>query len=230
MITPDDTAPAPLDVDQVTRDIAAGIAPAFAGILSPRTLEGHVSEVLHRLVAGATVPDYLRLLTWRVVNEQLRGVLAPQASASMVPTEHKPTVLLACAAAPALGAVAAAMLDELAGGTVGIRVAGATGEPLPGELAAALRARAVGTVPAVHPRPVPLDRDAIVAADVVVTLTGEDACPVVRGPRYLDWQLTTPSPDDADGAAAVVEAIRVRAASLLELLGPRRLRRRVIPL
>ncbi|MGH2688687.1 MAG: three-helix bundle dimerization domain-containing protein, partial [Actinomycetota bacterium] len=122
-ITRDDAAPAALDVDRVTRDIAGSIAPAFAGVLSPRAVERCVSESLHRLVAGATVPDFLTVLTWRLVNEQLRGVIPPEAPPPEVPPERTPTVLLACAAAPALGAVAAAMLEELAGGRVRIRVA-----------------------------------------------------------------------------------------------------------
>lgn len=212
-----------LDVPQVTLDIARSISPEFEGVLSPGTVERCVAETLVELAGGATVVDYLRLLTWRVVNERLRGVAPAQAP----PPGRVPEVLLVSGAEPALGVAAAAMLDELAGGRIRIRVAGATDVPLPDGLAGALRA--VG-LQAFRRRPVPLDHAAVERADVVVTVTGDDACPLVAGRRYVDWQLRLPSPGDADGAAAVVESLRVRAVSLLEGLRPSRPRRRVIPL
>ena len=212
-----------LDMLQVAHDIALSISPAFEGILSPGTVERCVAETLVDLAGGATVADYLRLLTWRVVNERLREV----AHARATPPGRAPEVLLVSGAEPALGVAAASMLDELSGGRVRVRVAGPTDCPLPDELAGALRA--VG-LRAFRRRPAPLDHITVGAADVVVTVTSDDACPVVAGRRYVDWQLRPPSPGDDDGAAALVETLRVRAASLLESVRPSRTRRRVIPL
>ena len=42
------------------------------------------------------------------------------------------------------------------------------------------------------------------AADVVVTMGCGDACPIVPGPRYLDW----PVPDPRGAPIAIVRQIR----------------------
>ncbi|MGH2721088.1 MAG: three-helix bundle dimerization domain-containing protein, partial [Actinomycetota bacterium] len=135
-LTRDDRPLADLDVPRVAHEIAQSISPAFEGVLSPGTVERCVAETLVELAGGATVVDYLRLLTWRVVNERLREVAPAQAP----PPGRVPEVLLVAGAEPALGVAAASMLDELAGGRVRIRVAGATDVPLPAGLAGALRA------------------------------------------------------------------------------------------
>ena len=41
--------------------------------------------------------------------------------------------------------------------------------------------------------PKPLTRDAVEAADVVITMGCGDACPVFPGKRYEDWRLDDPA-------------------------------------
>ena len=41
--------------------------------------------------------------------------------------------------------------------------------------------------------PKPLTDEVVRAADVVVTMGCGDACPVVPGPRYLDWHIADPA-------------------------------------
>jgi hypothetical protein len=67
-ITRDDAAPA-LDVEQVIRDIAGSIGPAFVGVLSPRTVERCVSESLQQSTPCTPGPSHStaprsRLRTW----------------------------------------------------------------------------------------------------------------------------------------------------------------------
>lgn len=51
-------------------------------------------------------------------------------------------------------------------------------------------------------------------ADVVVTMGCGDACPVVPGARYEDWELEDPHGMGIDGVRAVRDEIRRRVAAL----------------
>jgi arsenate reductase len=46
--------------------------------------------------------------------------------------------------------------------------------------------------------PKPLTADVVRAADVVVTMGCGEACPVLPGPRYLDWPIADPARQDLD--------------------------------
>ena len=48
--------------------------------------------------------------------------------------------------------------------------------------------------------PKPLTTDAVRAADVVITMGCGDACPVLPGKRYLDWELEDPAGKTVDEA------------------------------
>jgi arsenate reductase len=51
-------------------------------------------------------------------------------------------------------------------------------------------------------------------ADLVVTMGCGDACPVVPGVRYLDWQLPDPHGMGVDGVREVRDDIRARIEAL----------------
>jgi arsenate reductase len=52
-------------------------------------------------------------------------------------------------------------------------------------------------------------------ADVVVTMGCGDACPVVPGSRYVDWQIEDPLGKSVDGIRAVRDEIGRRVQGLL---------------
>jgi arsenate reductase len=58
-------------------------------------------------------------------------------------------------------------------------------------------------------------------ADVIVTMGCGDSCPVYRGKRYLDWELTDPAGRTIDEIRPIRDDIERRVAALLdELLTP----------
>jgi len=63
-------------------------------------------------------------------------------------------------------------------------------------------------------KPRPLTRELAERADVVVTMGCGDACPVIPGRRYLDWEL----PDPKDRPRDEVRAIRDEIARRVEAL------------
>ena len=89
-------------------------------------------------------------------------------------------------------------------------------------------ARSAGTAPARHVHPevaelmpeladrVPKELDSADAewADIVVTMGCGDACPVIPGKRYVDWELQDPAGQDAETVRKIRDEIERRVAEL----------------
>lgn len=65
-----------------------------------------------------------------------------------------------------------------------------------------------------------LEREDAEWADVVVTMGCGDACPVVPGVRYVDWELDDPSGRPLEEVRRVRDEIRGRVEHLLDGLAP----------
>jgi arsenate reductase len=90
------------------------------------------------------------------------------------------------------------------------------------------RARSAGTTPAerVHPEvaelmpeladhvPKKLDDADAQWADLVVTMGCGDACPVLPGKRYVDWELDDPAGQDAETVRRIRDEIERRVSEL----------------
>ena len=63
-------------------------------------------------------------------------------------------------------------------------------------------------------RPKALERADVEWADVVVTMGCGDACPVLPGKRYVDWQLSDPAGASRDAVRAIRDEVARRVASL----------------
>ena len=59
-----------------------------------------------------------------------------------------------------------------------------------------------------------LGREAVEWADLVVTMGCGDACPVLPGKRYVDWQLDDPAHAGADAVRRIRDEIERRVAEL----------------
>ena len=89
-------------------------------------------------------------------------------------------------------------------------------------------ARSAGTTPAerVHPvvaqlmpelaarAPKALERSDAEWADLVVTMGCGDACPVIPGKRYVDWELEDPAGQDLDTVRRIRDEIARRVGEL----------------
>ena len=89
-------------------------------------------------------------------------------------------------------------------------------------------ARSAGTTPAsrVHPEvaqlmpeladrvPKQLDDADAEWADLLVTMGCGDACPVLPGKRYVDWELDDPAGQDAEAVRRIRDEIERRVARL----------------
>jgi arsenate reductase len=67
-------------------------------------------------------------------------------------------------------------------------------------------------------QPKVLTDDAVVAADVVVTMGCGDECPFYVGRRYEDWVLDDPAGQGIDAVRPIRDEIRTRVEELLASL------------
>jgi arsenate reductase (thioredoxin) len=110
-------------------------------------------------------------------------------------------------------------LDHYANGRIDVRSAGSEpADSLNPSVVAVLRER--GLDPS-RDYLKPLTGDNVSAADVVVTMGCGDACPVLPGRRYLEWELTDPAGRPMADVRRIVDQIDQRVQELLrELIDP----------
>lgn len=120
-----------------------------------------------------------------------------------------PTVLFACVHNAGRSQMAAGFLRRMAGGRVTALSAGsAPADRINPAVREVMAERGIDLAGA---RPQLLSDRMAAAADVVVTMRCGDACPVIPGKRYLDWDL----PDPAGREAAEIRPVRNRIEELV---------------
>ncbi len=133
-------------------------------------------------------------------------------------SEQVPEVLFVCVHNAGRSQMAAALLDDVAGGKVHVRSAGSAPA---NEIHANVRAAMVEIGLNLDKEfPKPLTDEAVRAADVVVTMGCGDACPVYPGKRYLDWELPDPAGEPVERVREIRDEIRRRVEGLVAELVP----------
>ena len=130
----------------------------------------------------------------------------------------EPEVLYVCTHNAGRSVAAAVLTEHYAQGRVQVRSAGSDpGSGMNPAVAAVLRERGLDPD---QQFPKPLTDEAARAADVIITMGCGDACPIFRGTRYHDWELTDPAGKSVDEVRPIVDDIDARVRALLaELLG-----------
>jgi arsenate reductase len=128
-------------------------------------------------------------------------------------------VLFVCVHNAGRSQMAAGWLRHLAGDAVEVRSAGS----LPGDQVnpAAVEAMAEVGIDISDQRPKVLTPDAVEASDVVITMGCGDACPILPGKRYLDWDLADPAGKGVESVRPIRDEIERRVRDLLDGLPAR---------
>lgn len=130
-------------------------------------------------------------------------------TAPAAPRPGPPTVLFVCVHNAGRSQMAAGFLRRMAGGRVTVLSAGsAPADRINPAVREVMAERGIDLAGA---RPRLLSGEMAAAADVVVTMGCGDACPVIPGKRYLDWDL----PDPAGREAAEIRPVRDRIEELV---------------
>ncbi|MHC1563601.1 arsenate reductase ArsC [Actinomycetospora sp. C-140] len=129
-----------------------------------------------------------------------------------------PEVLFVCVHNAGRSQMAAALLAHHAAGKVTVRSAGSA--PADEVDPAVRQVMDELGIDLSHEVPTKLTTDDVDAADVVITMGCGDACPVVPGKRYLDWELPDPAGQRVDAVRPIRDEIDERVRTLLAELVP----------
>jgi len=129
-----------------------------------------------------------------------------------------PEVLFVCVHNAGRSQMAAALLEHHAAGRVRVRSAGTTpSDEIHPNVVEAMAERGLDVSTA---QPKGLREDDVREVDVVITMGCGDACPVVPGTRYLDWDLPDPAGKPIAEVRPIRDDIERRVLDLLRELAP----------
>ncbi|WP_267241609.1 low molecular weight phosphatase family protein [Streptomyces sp. PR69] len=197
-------------LDRITRRLAGRHSRSF----SRQTVARYVDECAVLLADGARVGRHLPVLVERFADQRL-GALARGLGLSPKPV---PEVLFVCTENAGRSQLAAALMRRRAQDAVIVMTAGSA--PAADVAPVVRRLLAEQGLDCGEEFPKPLTSEVVTAADVVVTLGCGDACPVLPGRRYLDWDLPDLSGLDMESARAVRDALEGRVERLAQELLP----------
>lgn len=207
------SAPAPEggeDLDARVTRLAEQIADEMPGLHRDLVLSV-VRESYAGLARSARITRYLVPQTERFARQRLADLTRDRETSV-------PQVLFVCVANAGRSQLAAAIVNQLAGGRVVARSAGSSPAADVHPHVRTLLTRIEADGDAADRFPKPLTDDAVRAADLVVTMGCGDVCPVIPGVRYEDWQVGDPALASPDGVEAIRDEITARVRALLDTL------------
>jgi len=175
-------------------------------------VERFVQAFRDDLASRATVTAWLPTIVERHARDRLRALTRLETPM----TDHRPAVLFLCVHNAGRSQMAAGRLRHLAGGRGDVFSGGSN----PGTEINPVAAQAMKEVgiDISNEFPKPWTDEELQAADVVVTMGCGDACPVLPGKRYEDWELTDPAGQPIEMVREVRDEIGRRLRALLEIL------------
>lgn len=202
------TLPTPAQRQQAER-AATRLHEELEGVFSLETVRRYVESSLDRLIVDAEYHSFVPLLAERFARERLRAV----AKMEGLMTTDTPTVLFLCVHNAGRSQMASGWMQHLAGDRVEVLSGGS--EPASQVNPAAIEAMDEVGIDITTQFPKPWTDETVGAADVVVTMGCGDACPVLPGTRYLDWELDDPAGKGVEEVRPVRDEIEQRVRRLL---------------
>ena len=197
------------ECDRIVQDLAY----TYDGVFSRESVVQAVADARAALEPVSRIPDFLPVLVERFARDQLLAAAKNQGLLART----VPELLFVCVHNAGRSQIAAALASHLSAGRVHVRSAGSapTGTILP----TAFQALAERGVELAEAFPKPLTDDVLHAADVIVTMGCGDACPVLHGKRYEDWDVADPAGQPIEVVRDIRDDIQGRVTQLLRDLG-----------
>lgn len=204
---------ATLDRSDYLRQASQRMHQEFEGVFGSETIEAVLADSIDRLTVSARITTYVPLLAERFARERLNAAAKQKGT----PMTTRPTVLFLCVHNAGRSQMAAGWLQHLGGDEVNVLSGGSA--PADGVKPAAVEAMGEVGIDIADAYPKPWTSETLGAADVVVTMGCGDACPVIPGKRYLDWELEDPAGRSAEEIRPIRDEIERRVRGLLADLG-----------
>jgi len=179
-----------MKLDPLTRSridrVTSALAEEFEGVYARGTVALLVEDTVTRLET-ITVTRFVPVLVERFARDRLLA----SAQADGLIAKYVPSVVFICTENAGRSQMAAAVARYVSQGQVSVRSAGS--DPASHVDLAVIEVMAELDIDMAFEFPKPLTREILRAADVVVTMGCNDACPVIPGPRYRDWHIDDPA-------------------------------------
>lgn len=190
-----------VDIDAMARE--------YTGTFNRETIERYVLDSIERLQRTSNVTQFLPLLVERFARERLRSL----ARSTGLEARSRPVVLFLCVHNAGRSQMAAGFLRALSEGRIEAHSAGSA----PGNQVNPLAVEAMSEVgiDLLQEFPKPVTDEVVEDADVVITMGCGDACPVLPGKRYIDWQVEDPAGRPLAEVRLIRDDIRQRVVSLI---------------
>lgn len=186
----------------------------FHGVFGQETIERFVLESYEMLAETATVTRWLVVGAEKYALQRLEALAHSQDKSG----NRVPAVLFLCVHNAGRSQMALGWFNKLAAGRA---IAWSGGSEPGSELNQdVVKAMAEVGIDISREFPKPWTDEFLGAADVVVTMGCGDACPLVPGKRYEDWDLTDPSDKSLDEIRSIREEMRQRVEALLKEILP----------
>lgn len=196
-------------IDRQVENLTEELAERFRGVFSEQTVYRYVVETYTLFRQQATVDTHLMSLTARFAKQRLTDYGRAQGLTHIT----APQVLFVCVHNIGRSQMAGALLEYHAFGRVVVRSAGSRpAGSIPRTVIQALDECGIKLTTAY---PKPLTNEVVRAADVVVTMGCGDACPVLPGRRYLDWDVADPVDRPLDEVRRIRDDLERRVLGLL---------------
>jgi arsenate reductase (thioredoxin) len=191
------------------REAATRLRRTFDGVFGVETVQRYLDDSLDKLRTAAYV-DYVPLLAERFARERLTAIAKMEGAL----VSDTPTVLFLCVHNAGRSQMAAGWLRHLAGERVTVLSGGSA--PAEEINPSAVEAMAERGIDITDQFPKPWTDETVGVADVIVTMGCGDACPVLPGKRYLDWELEDPAGQGVDAVRPIRDDIERRVRGLMQ--------------
>ncbi len=202
-------------VRMALRSAARDLHAQFRGVFGTETIESLLLSSYAELAATATVRNWLVIGAERFARQRLEALAHAESRAD----GKVPSVLFLCVHNAGRSQMALGWFTHLAGDRA-IAWSGGS-EPVAAVNPAAVAAMAEAGIDIAREFPKPWTDEFVLAADVVVTMGCGDACPLLPGKHYEDWELEDPSGKTIEEIRPIRDEIRDRVTDLLQRLAVR---------
>jgi len=207
-----DPQPLTLSETQALRSAAANLHREFDGVFGTETIEQFLVTSYDQFASTARIATFLPLFAERFARQRLKALAKVEGKA----TDGLPIALFLCVHNAGRSQMALGWFNHLAGD----RAIAWSGGSEPGSEVnpSAIEAMAEVGVDIGREFPKPWTDEIIRAADVVITMGCGDACPLIPGKRYEDWELDDPEGLDLEAVRPIRDEIGRRVQTLLSSL------------
>lgn len=202
-----------LDQQFALHTAAVRLASDYKGTFNVETIERFLQSSYDQLADHATIGNYLPLLAERFARQRLHALAVVEG----LHTKTKPIVLFLCVHNAGRSQMALGFFTHYTGDTaVGWSAGSQPGDQIDPSAVAAMAERGID-ISTEYPKP--WTDEVVQAADVVITMGCNDACPIFPGKRYEGWDLDDPAGRDLPAVRPIRDDIERRVIALLDELG-----------